>query len=324
MKISVVIPVRNEARSIRQLLDALLNQSLPPDEILITDGGSTDATTVIVHEYEQRSASVRLFREARALPGRGRNIAAANASHEWLAFIDAGVVPAHDWLAELAACARHHADADVVFGTWEPITDTFFKECAAIAYAFVPNQDNAEEVKRARAIFSSLMRRSVWQQVGGFPEHLRSAEDHLFITKIDEGGFNVAYTSKAVVKWSMQPNAWRTFKRFVVYSRNNLRAGLGREWQATILKYYVGLVLCALAAAAFFHWWAILAIGLFVSLLAARSVAALWRNRKRYPASIPRNLTRLLTLIPFLFIIDAAAILGSLDWLIRDKLFSGT
>jgi glycosyltransferase involved in cell wall biosynthesis len=97
MKISVVIPVRNEAGSIRALLDALLHQSLLPDEILITDGGSSDATPAIVLEYAQRNASVRLFRETMALPGRGRNVAAANASNEWLAFIDAGVVPATDW-----------------------------------------------------------------------------------------------------------------------------------------------------------------------------------------------------------------------------------
>jgi len=108
MKISVVIPVRNEAGSIRLLLDSLLSQSRQPDEILITDGGSSDATPLILEEYAQRNPKVRLFRETNALPGRGRNIGAASASHEWLAFIDAGVSPAPDWLAELAAYASEH------------------------------------------------------------------------------------------------------------------------------------------------------------------------------------------------------------------------
>src|SRR6266550_3700581 len=151
MRISVVIPVRNEAESIRALLDGLLRQSRQPDEILITDGGSSDATPRIVEEYARLNPKVRLFCEINALPGRGRNIAAANASHEWLAFIDAGVVPANDWLEHLAGCASCNPDTDVVYGTREPIIDTFFKECAAIAYAYVPNRDSYEEVKRARA-----------------------------------------------------------------------------------------------------------------------------------------------------------------------------
>jgi glycosyltransferase involved in cell wall biosynthesis len=42
IEVSVVVPVRNEELSIRALLDGLLNQTLAPKEIIITDGGSTD------------------------------------------------------------------------------------------------------------------------------------------------------------------------------------------------------------------------------------------------------------------------------------------
>ena len=44
MKVSVVVPVRDEEHSIRELLDSLLRQTHPPDQIVITDGGSVDAT----------------------------------------------------------------------------------------------------------------------------------------------------------------------------------------------------------------------------------------------------------------------------------------
>ena len=93
IKISVVIPVRNEAHSIGDLLESLLNQTLKPAEIVITDGGSTDATAEIISEYAKRGTPVRLFREERFIAGRGRNLAAAQAANEWLAFIDAGITP---------------------------------------------------------------------------------------------------------------------------------------------------------------------------------------------------------------------------------------
>jgi len=102
MKISVIIPVRNEEDSIRALLDSLLNQTLKPAEILITDGGSTDATARVISEYVKRGAPIRLLNEGVALPGRGRNLAAAQAVNQWLAFIDAGISPEPTWLESLA------------------------------------------------------------------------------------------------------------------------------------------------------------------------------------------------------------------------------
>jgi len=44
MKISVVVPVRDEENSIRELLETLLAQTRAPDEIVVTDGGSKDRT----------------------------------------------------------------------------------------------------------------------------------------------------------------------------------------------------------------------------------------------------------------------------------------
>ena len=44
MKVSIVVPVRDEEHSIRELLDSLLAQTRPPDEILVVNNASTDET----------------------------------------------------------------------------------------------------------------------------------------------------------------------------------------------------------------------------------------------------------------------------------------
>jgi len=320
MKISVIVPVRDEEESIRQLLDALLQQSRPADEIVITDGGSIDATPQIIAEFMENHPEVRLMREGKALPGRGRNVAATAASCEWLAFIDAGVVPARDWLEQLVVCAASDPSTDVVYGTWEPVTDTFFKECAAIAYAYVPNRENYDEVKRSRALFSSLMRRSVWRDVGGFSEALRSAEDLLFVNKIDAVAFEVRYAPAAVVRWAMQPTFKLTFERFVSYSRSNLSAGLARKWQASILARYLALGILGLGLIWVTRWWAIITLGLLLTMYVSRAVVSLLRNRYTYPAGPERNARRLMMLVPLLITIDGAAIVGTFDWLVREKL----
>jgi glycosyltransferase involved in cell wall biosynthesis len=318
MKISVIIPVLNEEASIRALLESLLNQTLKPAEIVITDGGSTDATPEIISEYLQRDVPVRLIREREALPGRGRNLAAAQAANEWLAFIDAGITPEPDWLERLAQGAKTDSDVDVVYGTYEPVTDSLFKLCAAIAYVAPPYEIEGRLV-RPCSVVSALMKRSVWEQVGGFPEHLRSAEDLLFMRKLEGANFKIVRAPDALVHWQVQASAWSTFKRFIRYARNNMRAGLWSEWQAPLFKRYALLLVTLLPAIIFGGKWLLVTLLLWILLLGARAVVAVKRNQVRYPGSILENALRLIVLTPLAAMLDAATIIGTLQWVVKDR-----
>jgi cellulose synthase/poly-beta-1,6-N-acetylglucosamine synthase-like glycosyltransferase len=318
IEISVVIPARNEEDSVRALLEGLLSQTLPPAEIVIADCGSIDATRVIVEEFIRSGAPVKMIREQVALPGHGRNVAVAHSCCDWIAFIDAGNTPAPNWLAGLAQRVSDSSAVDVVYGSYEPATDSFFKECAAIAYVPPPFESDGGFV-RPCSIVSALMRRRVWETVGGFPEHLRSAEDLVFMHRVEQAKFNIVRTSGAIVFWNIQPNLWRTFKRFVTYSRHNIRAGLFAEWQGRIFIYYA--LIAASIVPAFFlsSWWFFVNLVLWPLLLMARAVKALRRNRQSYPASHARNFARLCLLIPIIATLDAAAFIGSINWLLGDK-----
>ena len=52
----------------------------------------------------------------------------------------------------------------------------------------------------------------------------------------------------------------------------------------------------------------------------ARSARRLQANQSSYPAGIARNLARLALLVPIFAALDAAAFIGALNWLLRDKL----
>jgi hypothetical protein len=54
-----------------------------------------------------------------------------------------------------------------------------------------------------------------------------------------------------------------------------------------------------------------------------RGLVAIKRNRIEYPSSVGRNLLRLFVLVPVLMVLDAAALIGTLIWLVRDRLASG-
>jgi len=318
MKVSVVIPVRDEENSIRELLDSLLQQTRPPDEIVITDGGSVDATPQIIEDYIRKGAPVRLIRAGLALPGRGRNLGAAQASFEWLAFTDAGIRLAEDWLEALVARAEQDNSIDVVYGWWQPVTDTFFKQCAAITYVPPPALHDGV-LARPRSIASALLRRQAWQAVNGFPEDLRSAEDLVFMDRLEGAGYHFVFEPRAKVRWELRPTLFSTFKRFLVYSRNNIRAGLFRQWQASILTRYAVLAILLLAALIIEPSWAWFPVAAWLLMLAARAVVSIRRNRVCYPASFLQNMARGAMVMSLLAVLDAAAIIGSIQWLLLDS-----
>ncbi len=83
MRLSVVIPALNEERHLGQLLSDLQRQSRRPDEIIVVDAGSTDATVHIA----KRSQAVVLHGEPPI--ARGRNLGGYSATGDLIFFLDA-------------------------------------------------------------------------------------------------------------------------------------------------------------------------------------------------------------------------------------------
>jgi glycosyltransferase involved in cell wall biosynthesis len=321
MKISVIVPVLNEENTICALLDGLCGQTRRPDEIVITDGGSTDNTAKLVEAYDSNGVKIRLFRELAALPGRGRNIGTANAENDWIAFIDAGIRPDPRWLEYLESAALADPELEVVYGSWEPVTDTFFKECAAISYVPPPNSRNGKSM-RPHSIASCLIQRRVWRLVGGFPEHLRSAEDLLFMNEVERAGVRIGHAELAMVRWDLKDAIYPTFLRFITYSRNNIRAGLWKHWQRAIFRRYLFLAVAAILAIGSGWRWLAVPILFWMGLLFLRAIVAIRRNLDVYPAKIGKNILRLFLLVPILAVLDAAAMIGAVIWLFKDKFAS--
>src|SRR5690242_11942220 len=83
---SVIVPVRNGVRFIREGIDSALQQLAPDDEIVVIDDASTDGTLSVLNRMQDRRIRVL------AGSGRGvssaRNIGLAAASGTFIAFLD--------------------------------------------------------------------------------------------------------------------------------------------------------------------------------------------------------------------------------------------
>jgi hypothetical protein len=191
-----------------------------------------------------------------------------------------------------------------------PVTDAYFTSCAAIAY--VPFG------RRARFLPSCLLRRAAWAAAGGFREDLRSGEDLLFFRALERAGVREAYSDRAIVAWELQPDTRRTFRRFATYSRSNMMAGLGREWQLKVIRLYV--VLAALLLTGLWVWPVLLLLPPVLLLLRAEKHVWLW-YRTKAPRRVWRELPnprRVLTVVWITVVIDIATLCGWWRWTAYD------
>jgi glycosyltransferase involved in cell wall biosynthesis len=91
--VSVVIPAYNAERTLGSVLAALAGQDPRPDEVVVVDDGSTDATTAIAERFGARVVRT----ETRRFAGGARNRGWEKARGEAVVFLDADAVPTPGW-----------------------------------------------------------------------------------------------------------------------------------------------------------------------------------------------------------------------------------
>lgn len=95
-KVSVIVPVRNGAKKLAQCLEAVLSQSYQPEEVIVVDGHSSDATVKVASKFP-----VKILYEDYHTRAGGCQVGLENAEGEYVAFTDADCIPDRDWLANL-------------------------------------------------------------------------------------------------------------------------------------------------------------------------------------------------------------------------------
>lgn len=89
MKVSVIIPVYNAQKYLRECLDSLQAQTMKDAEFICVDDGSTDDSLKILREYQEKDSRFRLMTQKNQYAGVARNNGMKEAKGEYLLFLDA-------------------------------------------------------------------------------------------------------------------------------------------------------------------------------------------------------------------------------------------
>ncbi|MDD3468619.1 MAG: glycosyltransferase [Thermoguttaceae bacterium] len=92
-KVSVIVPVYNAEKYLRQCLDSVLGQTLEEIEVIVVDDGSTDSSPQIIAEYVAKDSRMVSFRQENQGVNAARNFGIAHIHGQYFTFIDAD-----DWI----------------------------------------------------------------------------------------------------------------------------------------------------------------------------------------------------------------------------------
>lgn len=304
-KISVILPVRNEARSIGGLLDQLLQQTYAADryEILVADGRSDDGTREVVETKARTAAvSIRLVDNPGIRSGAGRNAGVTAATGDIILFIDGHCDIPSPRLLEDTVLLLEETGADclcrpqplIAFspqGVGKIIADVRASALGHGRDSMIYNMTYSGFVDPASS--GATYRRRVFERVGMYDESFDACEDVEFNTRVATAGYK-AYTDPRLSVYYEPRNSFaglfRQMKRYGVgrvrLARKHPASASLSQWAPAVLVAAFAIAILSVAIAAALGNWIVailafpaatfLSIALVASLALARQYG--WRH----------------------------------------------
>jgi len=170
--LSVIVPIYNGSKTIRQCLDALFASTFREFEVIVIDDGSDDGTLQIVAEYP-----CQMIGQDNAGPGAARNVGAREARGQILFFLDADILVKPDSLDKIVSTFATRPDVGALFGSFG--TDTVPGNFVTV-YKNLQHHYTHQTASENAATFCGgfgAVRRQIFESIGGFHPPHRFLED---------------------------------------------------------------------------------------------------------------------------------------------------
>lgn len=205
--VSVIIPCRNEEKTISPCLESILANDYPKDriEVLVVDGMSQDGTREIVEEYANRCSCIRLLDNPKRITPAALNTGIAQAKGQILMRMDAHASFERKYIKRCVEALRRYG-ADNVGGIMRTLPREPGLTGNAIALSLshrfgVGNsyfRVHTDEPRWADTVFGGCYRREVFQNVGFFNEKLARGQDMEFNLRLRKAGGKILFVPDIV------------------------------------------------------------------------------------------------------------------------------
>lgn len=249
--VSLIMPVYNAERWLRDSIDSALNQTFRDIELIIVDDGSTDDSAAICDDYALRDVRVRVIHQANGGEGAARQTGLSAVTGRWVIHCDADDRLEPTMIEEMHA----HAAATGADMVW---CDIRFDDAGGsrLSSQAVTRQSVAvlvEALTEGRVmgtVWNKLIRREVAQSVN-FDITLRCCEDLIYCVEllVKNPDIKVAYLPRALYRYRQNPESalhtMTTEKTIMTYTTvvNKLNALMPEEKPTPRFYFYKRLVI---------------------------------------------------------------------------------
>ncbi|WP_066375651.1 MULTISPECIES: glycosyltransferase [unclassified Anabaena] len=226
--VAVIMTVYNQERYLAAAIKSVLNQTRQDFELLIWDDGSTDSSVKIAREFAQKDKRVQLI--AAEHQGRAKSLKAAmnQITSPYFGLVDSDDLLAPTAIAETSVILEAQPNVGLVYTDYQVI-----------------NQDNKilGYGKRCRIPYSKerllidfmifhfrLLRRDVYEQIGGFNEEFELAQDYDLCLRLSEVT-QIQHLAKPLYYYRYHPQSVSQTKRVeqILASQNAINQALKRR-----------------------------------------------------------------------------------------------
>jgi len=308
--ISVIIPVFNEERHLQETLKQIIEQDYPADkvEILVVDGGSTDASLEQLAPFlNQSGLAIRLFHNTRKLSSISRNIGVREARNDYILFIDAHVfIPTRKLFRNLGEAVV--VEKPLVLGRPQPLCSprlSVFQEAVSAVRASCLGHSRSSYIYSDFQGWVSPLSvgvmycRSLFERFGHFDESFDAAEDLEFNARLESQGLKALTSPQFSVFYHPRKTALQLFYQMYRYGLGRVRflhKHPHRSRREALVPYVVplGVLLMALLC------WAFASLRLPVILFALVSSLFIMLASKLH---LPRVRWQAVSLLPLCFLV---------------------
>ncbi len=230
--VSVVMPVLNEGKYIKNCLDSVLSQDYSKEnlEILLIDGMSEDGTGKIINEYASKYSFIKLLSNPKKTVQYALNIGIKNARGEYIVRMDAHASYANDYISQCIKYLKKTGAANVGGPTIVEGKNPIQKIVAAAynsPFALGGSRHYEENFEGyADTVAWGAFKKQTLTELGMYDERLPRSEDDDLNFRITKSGGKIFITPKIKSIYYPKDSFKKLFKQYFNY-------GL---WKVAVIK----------------------------------------------------------------------------------------
>ena len=261
MKVSVVIPCRNEKAHIRQCVEAIYRNTLARRnevEVLVVDGMSNDGTRDVIRDLMEEYPSLKLVENPKQVTPVAFNLGITHSTGDFVQIIGARQLISEDYLEKAVETIERDRSIWCVGGMVENVFENTESEIIANAMntSFGVGGGNFRTVRESQFVDTAgtpMYPRHVFDTIGLFDEELIRNQDDEFNFRVLKAGGKIFLNAEIVIRYFVRADYKKLFRQYLQYGYWKVYVNRKHKAVTTIRQLFpaaliAGLVLGAVAS----------------------------------------------------------------------------